>query len=682
MRTPLGGLRAWPTRERSDVTRSRLVQRFAGALLLLLLRPAAARAGSSWVPIGPDGGEVDVVAAAPSDPGVVYAASNLGGVFLSEDAGATWRPVNGGLSDLRVQCLAVSPADPNTAYAGTQTGGFKTTDAGTTWTPLGGGFPAARASSIAIDPVNPNVLYAAGTSGTLVKSADGGATWSAIGGTTFAASEPRVLAIDPVHTANLYLGTQQSGMYRSTNAGVTWTQSNSGLTDVLGNAVTAINALAVDPTTPARVFAGTFNAGVFLSSDAGADWVAANDGIAIIALVTGIAVGSDGTVYLGQQGGLYIQPPGVPVWLTDFPGASYVNSLSIGVGAVPPLYIGYGKAPFEAGGFIRWDGGSSFPQAHLPLLVIAAIAADPGQPGRALVATTAGVFEYLPGASSGPWNPPFAGGGSSNSTVLPAIAVFFDPRTAGTVYFGAAANVYKSTDGGFTTTASPVGDPSAFPLAIVRCFVAQSGTAQGVLAGTSTGLFQTADGSTWTAGSPDLASRQIFALASDPTSASTLWAGTDDGVYGSSDAGAHWSKAGTGVGGTVHAVLVAAGGAGRLLAGADAGLFSSLDGGATWAPAAGVAATVNALVQDPTTGALFAGSLVGVFESSDGGASWSAASEGLSNPNVFCLGLLGDGTFLAGTNGGSVFEQIRTADRGSVSRASEGPSTRALPPRP
>lgn len=652
----------------------------------LALCAGSARGSDRWVALGPLGGTVDVVAAAGSEPQTVYAASNVGGVFASADGGATWHPANAGLSDLRVLCLGVSPADPRTVYAGTQSGGFKTTDGGASWTPLSGGFPSARINAIAIEPASPNTLYATGTAGTLVKSADAGATWAAIGGADIAAAQPKALAVDPAHASNVYLATLQGGIYRSTNAGASWTQSNSGLTSLGGVPITAVNALAVDPTAPSRVYAGTSSDGVYVSTDSGASWTVANDGIGVLTLVTGLAVASDGTAFLCKQGGLLARPPGSPAWLTASPGATYINSLAIGSGAVPPLYLGYGKVPFESGGFIRWDGGVSFPQSYLPLLVVAAIAGDPVEPGRALVATTSGLFEYRPsGGAPGPWNPPFVGGAGSLLTAdLPAISIFFDPRTSGTVYFGGVGKVSRSTDGGdsVSTPAPTVGDPSANPPAVVRCFLAQPATAQGVLAGTSKGLFLTADGSAWTAGSTDLAARQVFALASDPSSSSTLWAGTDDGVYRSTDAGAHWSKAGSGVGGVVHAVLAATGGSGRVLAGADAGLFSSSDGGTTWVPAAGVGATVNALVQDPATGDVFAGSLEGVFESSDGGATWSAASEGLANPKVFCLGLLGDGTFLAGTNGGSVFEQIRLAARELVSRAGAHPVPRALPSRP
>ena len=127
-------------------------------------------------------------------------------------------------------------------------------------------------------------------------------------------------------------------------------------------------------------------------------------------------------------------------------------------------------------------------------------------------------------------------------------------------------------------------------------------------------------------------------------------------------------------------MLVAAVG-GKVFAGADAGLFTSTDGGATW-NAAGVTASVYAFAEIPGGGSLFAGTLAGVFESVDAGASWASAGEGLGNPSVLSLALLPDGTLLAGTNGGSVFELVGAAEREPVARVGGRPGTRVLPARP
>jgi photosystem II stability/assembly factor-like uncharacterized protein len=633
------------------------------------------------VPIGPPGGIVNFVAAAPSDPQVVYASNDGGGIFRSDDAGSTWRSVNTGLSDLKIQCLAVSPDSSGTVYAGGISGGYKTINGGASWSALGGGFPAALVNAFAIDPLSPGTVYVAGSSGTLTKSTNSGASWNAIGTPTVLAAGPRILAVDPAHPATVLLGTLQGGMFRSADGGATWVASNAGLVTSAGDPSLHVSALAIDPSHSARAYAGTVADGVFVSEDSGANWTVSNDGIGQIALATALAVGPDGTAYLAMQQGLYERPAGAAGWSRLPAGTNFVNTLSVGAGPAPALFLGYGKFPFDTGGFERWDG-VVFSVSRIPVLVVTAVAADPFTSGRAVVATTSATFEYLPGVAGGPWTPPYPGAGSSGSTALPPISIFFDPRTPGLLYSGSAARIDRSIDGGATTdTTANVGDPATLPLTIVRCFAVQSGTGQGMYAGTSAGLYQSADGGAWSLGSSDLAQRQIYVLAADPASAATLWAGTDDGVYRSTDGGAHWSHL-SGVGGNVRAVLAASGGARRVLAGADAGVFTSADGGTSWAQATGLAATVNALVENSATGALVAGSVVGAFESADGGASWSPASEGLGNPNVVCLGLLGDGTLLAGTNGGSAFERVRTSPREPIARAGAGPVPRSLPPRP
>ncbi len=111
---------------------------------------------------------------------------------------------------------------------------------------------------------------------------------------------------------------------------------------------------------------------------------------------------------------------------------------------------------------------------------------------------------------------------------------------------------------------------------------------------------------------------------------------------------------------------------GAVLAGADSGLFVSADR-AAWLPAAGGSGAVFALAANGASGELAAGAAAGVYASGDGGSTWTLQTSGLTNPDVFSLAYLGDGTLLAGTNGGSVFARSVTAPRATVSRAGSGP---------
>jgi uncharacterized protein (TIGR03437 family) len=121
------------------------------------------------------------------------------------------------------------------------------------------------ASSIVIDPLNANILYAT-SSGTLLRSTDGGATFSAL---TLPSSNVFVLAIDPANDQILYAGTFDQGVLKSTDSGATWTAANGGLNGSADQL--AASGLWIDPTMPNVLFANAY--GNFVrSADGGASW--------------------------------------------------------------------------------------------------------------------------------------------------------------------------------------------------------------------------------------------------------------------------------------------------------------------------------------------------------------------------------------------------------------------------
>ena len=99
-------------------------------------------------------------------------------MFKSTDGGATWSPVNNGLTNKSVWALAIDPSTPTTLYAGTWNGVFKSINGGTTWS--ANGLTGNGVFALAIDPSTPTTLYA-GTNGGVFKSINGGTTWSATG---------------------------------------------------------------------------------------------------------------------------------------------------------------------------------------------------------------------------------------------------------------------------------------------------------------------------------------------------------------------------------------------------------------------------------------------------------------------------------------------------------------------
>lgn len=139
--------------------------------------------GRTWAPLG-NGlpGDVSVLASAGGSPEVLYASSGRLGVLRSADAGASWARTSTVPGSRGVLTLAVDPATPQTAYAGTEEGLFKSTDGGHTWTMLT--FPGRNVTAVAVSPSDPNVLLTIAVEnrrGLVFRSEDGGLTWGGRG---------------------------------------------------------------------------------------------------------------------------------------------------------------------------------------------------------------------------------------------------------------------------------------------------------------------------------------------------------------------------------------------------------------------------------------------------------------------------------------------------------------------
>lgn len=183
--------------------------------------------GATWTPITtglPAGDSAGLIAIAPSNPAILYAGprsflpgSEAGrGVYKSTNGGDSW--VDVGLLGWEVETLAVDPTQPNIVYAGIGGGLMKTLDGGATWTALQwSADPFVDCGAVAIDAANPNVVYAA--SGTrsftqeVARSADGGATWAHLASAVHpVAWQPTSLAIDPARPNTLRVGTEAAGI--------------------------------------------------------------------------------------------------------------------------------------------------------------------------------------------------------------------------------------------------------------------------------------------------------------------------------------------------------------------------------------------------------------------------------------------------------------------------------------
>ncbi len=224
---------------------------------------------SRWTSIGPvpDAGfagigRVTQIAVHPTNGNVLIAGAAGGGVWRTNNAGASWSPRMELQPTLTIGAVAIAPSNPSVMYAasGEDGGGwnpawsgvgiYRSSNGGSTWT-LMTPVPSTRFSAVVVHPKHPDVIYVAGNRG-LHKSVDGGATWRTNPGLdslfdgqvtdVVIGYEPLVIfeslareapALDELALADfptlfpppffnperVYIGVQNDGVYRSTNAG-------------------------------------------------------------------------------------------------------------------------------------------------------------------------------------------------------------------------------------------------------------------------------------------------------------------------------------------------------------------------------------------------------------------------------------------------------------------------------
>jgi photosystem II stability/assembly factor-like uncharacterized protein len=203
---------------------------------------AEQRAGGQWaVERVLSGQDVRCLKVDPLNPQVVYAGTQGQGVFRSEDGGRSWRPV--GLQGVIVKSLVASRRQPGVVYAGTKSPPlvYRTQDGGTQWEELTSFrrvrrrwlwvSPAeppytAYVIALAISPSDPDVVLAGVELGAVVRSSDGGQSWSQH--RRGAGRDCHQLRFHPRASDWVYQA-HGGGPAVSRDAGLTWMQPKAGL---------------------------------------------------------------------------------------------------------------------------------------------------------------------------------------------------------------------------------------------------------------------------------------------------------------------------------------------------------------------------------------------------------------------------------------------------------------------
>jgi photosystem II stability/assembly factor-like uncharacterized protein len=551
----------------------------------------------------------------PFAAGTVYAATD-GGLYKSSNGGSSWTVISSGIPFPRIKAIAIDPVQSGTLYVAnfynrlTGEGGiFKSLNGGQTWVPILTGF----FGSLVVDPGNPSIVYAGrrtvfqGDTGTVVKSTDGGASWSTLPIT----GDVYAVVLDPLDPGRLYAGLDGAGVFRTLNAGESWSPSSTGLTNVF------VRVMVINPA--GELFAGSWGGGVFRSINSASTWTAVNSDVGPLSLyVEALATANAVTVYRGSR-------------------------------------IGRTVLKSE-------DSGESWAllSVRLANANVTALALDPGNPAVIYAGTSQNGDEVVFKSTNGGMSWTSASEGIPSGVAVHAMAV--DPFDSLVVY----ADHYKSTNGGVSWTIQTSPPPST-----IFSLVADPTTPNvlyagaGDTAGGGAGIYKSTDGGEhWTrATSPvPLFERAVREVAIDPATPSTLYAvvsdnrvnSTDGGVLKSIDSGETFEYVLPGQ--NAFSVAVDPATPSTIYAGVGLGIWKSVNGGLTWSPLDDVHAEVTDIAINPARPPeIFAAAGV-VFRSLDGGASWGTFNSGLTY-GIQELRIRADGNLLHGAStGGGVYE--------------------------
>ncbi|HKD10704.1 MAG TPA: hypothetical protein VKE50_01460 [Thermoanaerobaculia bacterium] len=244
-------------------------------------------------------GATAALAIDPRRPTTLYA----GGPNLSRslDAGVNWSSSATGLTCPFVTALTIDPENPSTLFAGasdlahepSQCGGlFRSQDFGATWSAVSPVFIAH--GGLAIDPRNPARIFAIEydeLGNSLHRSEDGGESWAPA---SLGLLDPLAIAPDPAIADRVYVAAID-GAYVSDDGGATFRRS--GLEGFI------VTTVLVDPRDSQLLYAGTLAHGVYRSPDGGESWSAFNSGLTDLS-VSSLALSASGArLYAGTNTG-------------------------------------------------------------------------------------------------------------------------------------------------------------------------------------------------------------------------------------------------------------------------------------------------------------------------------------------------------------------------------------------
>lgn len=408
--------------------------------------------GSNWTVRGTAQQTLTKIIVDPQNPDLVY---GINGPYAlsSTNGGITWTQTQVPASSF-AWTRDIAQLSANQFIAASEGGIYASNDGGATWTlAFGGDF-----ISFAVDPTTPGRAVAARwSSGALVETTNFGADWHSFGASSEGRSEG--VAFDSQASTRIVLLGPQYARY-TTNPAQPWIDATQP------PIAQSVSQFATTLASNSKVYAYTNTSRVggsalfVTSGDAGWQRVGLPGGGPELGQAS-IAVrpGAPNRIYIGSFAGVYRSSDGGQTWLSPGAGLSGLFTQSIAFDPDQPdtLYASvFGiSSPANSSGIYRsTDDGATW--APLSTNLDATVSGvdlqiDPANPSRMFLAAfqfglpnTGGLYRSTDRGAT--WNQTFVG--------QDARAVVIDPANSSRIYAIAANALQVSDDGGDTFTAS------------------------------------------------------------------------------------------------------------------------------------------------------------------------------------------------------------------------------------
>jgi photosystem II stability/assembly factor-like uncharacterized protein len=384
---------------------------FIAVLFSMIVSLTTSADENNWSSDGPQGGRIYTISIHPYDNNTLFAGTVGNGIYKSADGGLVWQHIESDVLPDVLRDIQFQSACPDTIYAGTTEGMYRSLDGGDSWNlmhPPGNWYNPIM--DIQVHPVHDSLIFAVGTL-MQVKSTDYGDTWTELGFEWLASV---AIKVDPLRPDTIYMATQSAihrlSLFRSEDLGETWypwhnnldtslwaydfeiDPVNSDIQYLCGHAFMELTRVCIEKTTNAgshwfdvtppdlfspwiisitvspldhnTIFICTYSNGILKSTDAGATWQEINNGLELKTIFNVTVDSITGNLYLGTMyDGIFKSTDGGDSWqkISQNINDSECMQISVNIRDPDSVYVATRNRVHRS-----LDGGDSWEKVEIP----------------------------------------------------------------------------------------------------------------------------------------------------------------------------------------------------------------------------------------------------------------------------------------------------------------------------